>query len=153
MSVSTAKQRQAEEKVNQAGQAATALAKPFGGWISTFQEAIGMNVPALAELLGVSRNSVYSSIRNERAGTISLNQLERMGEAMGGKLVYAIIPRQGTVEGIVMSQARRKANRIIRRTRAQLALEGQTEGLRSQDEMVEDLASDFAREMPRDFWK
>ncbi len=153
MSVSRAKRRQAEYKINQARQMADALAKPLGGWTATFQEAIGMSAPALAERLGVSRNSVYSSIQNEQAGTISLNQLDKMAEAMGGKLVYAIISREGPVENIVMDRARKKAKRIIQRTRAHMALEEQTEGLRSQEEMVEDLASEIAREMPRDFWK
>ncbi len=153
MSVSGAKRRQAAGKINQAGQVATALARPLGGWIATFQDAIGMNAPALAEQLGVSRNSVYSSIQNEQAGTISLNQLERMGKAMGGKLVYAIIPREGSVEDIVMARARKRAKRIIQRTRAQMALEEQTEGLRSQDEMIEELANEIAGVMPRDFWK
>ncbi len=153
MTVSRTKQRQAEGKINQVAQAAQALAKPLGGWIATFQEAIGLSAPALAGRLGVSRNSVYSSIQNEQAGTISLNQLEKMAEAMGGKLVYAIIPREGPVEEIVMAQARKKAKRIIQRTRAHMALEEQTEGLRSQEEMTEELAEEIAREMPRDFWK
>ena len=76
-----------------------------------------------------------------------------MADAMGGKLVYAIIPRDGAVEDIVMTQARAKARRIIQRTRAHMALEEQTEGLRSQDEMIEELAGEIAREMPRDFWR
>ncbi len=153
MSFSRTKQRQAEAKVSQAAQSAQAFTKPVGGWIVTFQEAIGIGVSALAERLGVSRNSVYSSVQNERAGTISLNQLEKTAEAMGGKLVYAIIPREGSVEEIVMVQARKKARRIVQRTRTHMALEGQTEGLRSQEEMIEELASEIAREMPRDFWK
>ena len=153
MSVTRAKQRQAEDKINQARQMAQAFAKPIGGWIATFQEAIGMSAPALAERLGVSRNSIYSSIQKEKAGTISLNQLDKMAEAMGGRLVYAIIPREGLVEEIVMAQARKKAKRIIKRTRAHMALEEQIEGLRNQEEMIEDLAGEIAREMPRDFWK
>ena len=153
MTVSRAKQRQAESKINQVTQMAQTFTKPLGGWIATFQEAIGMSVPALAARLGVSRNSVYSSIQNEQAGTISLNQLDKMAEAMGGKLVYAIIPREGPVEEIVIAQARKKAKRIIQRTRAHMALEEQTEGLRSQEEMIEELASEIASEMPRDFWK
>ena len=153
MSVSRTKRRQAEGKINQAGQAAKALAKPVGGWIATFQEAIGMNVPTLAERLGVSRNSVYNAIQNEQAETISLKQLDKMAKAMGGKLVYAIIPQEGTVEEIVMAQARKKAKRIIQRTRAHMALEEQIDGLRSQDEMIEELAGEIVREMPRNFWK
>ena len=66
------------------------IAKPFGGWIATFQEAIGMNAPALAERLGISRNNIYAAIQTEKAGTISVNQLEKIAEAMGGRLVYAL---------------------------------------------------------------
>ncbi len=153
MSVSRAKQRQAESKINAAAQAALSLEKPLGGWIATFQEAVGMSAPALADRLGISRNSIYSSIQNEQAGTISLNQLDKLAEAMGGRLVYAIIPREGPVEAIAMTQARKKAKRVIQRTRAHMALEEQTEGLRSEAEMIEDLAAEMVRERPKGFWK
>ena len=153
MSVSRAKQRQAQERINQTAVSAKSITKPFGGWIAAFQEAIGMNAPALAERLDVSRNSIYASIRNEQAGTISLNQLEKIADAMGGRLVYAIVPREGTVDEIVLTQARAKARRIIQRTRAHMALEEQSEGLRSEEEMVEELAADIIREGRRDFWQ
>jgi len=112
-----------------------------------------MSAPALAERLGISRNSIYGSIQNEQAGTISLNQLDKIAEAMGGRLVYAIIPREGAVEEIVLAQARKKARRIIQRTRAHMALEEQTEGLRSEEKMVEELAAEIIREGRRDFWR
>lgn len=153
MSVARAKQRQARERVNQAGSLAKSLVKPIGGWIATFQEAIGMNAPALAERLGISRNNIYAAIQNEQTGSISVNQLEKIAEAMGGRLVYAIIPREGPVEEIVMAQARAKARRIIQRTLAHMALEEQSEGLRSKDEMIEELAADIIREGRRDFWQ
>jgi hypothetical protein len=76
MSASRAKQRQAQERVNHASGLAKSLGKPLGGWIAAFQEAIGMNAPALAERLGISRNNIYAAIQNEQAGTISLNQLD-----------------------------------------------------------------------------
>jgi predicted DNA-binding mobile mystery protein A len=153
MSVSRIRKRQAQDKINQAAGMAPTLARPLGGWIATFQDAIGMSAPVLADRLGISRNSVYSSIRNEEAGTISLNQLDKLAEAMGGRLVYAIVPREGSVEDIIMARARKKARRIVERTRAHMALEEQSEGLRSREEMIEDLAGEIAREMPRDFWK
>ena len=112
-----------------------------------------MNAPVLAERLGVSRNTVYASIQNEQAGTISLNQLNKIADAMGGRLVYAIIPREGPVEEIVLAQARAKARRIIQRTRAHMALEEQSEGLRSETDMIEELAANIIREGRRDFWR
>lgn len=153
MSVSRTKKRQAGSKISQAAQVSQVLEKPLGGWIATFQEAVGMSAVNLAERLGVSRNSVYGSIEDERLGSITLNRLEKVVEAMGGKLVYAIVPRGESVEDIIMTQARKKAKRIIQRTRAHMALEEQTDGLRSQGEMIEELASEMVREMPRDFWK
>ena len=153
MSVPRAKQRQAHERVNQAAGLAKSLAKPFGGWIAAFQEAVGMNSPALAERLGISRNNIYAAIQNEQAGSISLNQLDKIADAMGGRLVYAIIPREGHVEEIVLAQARKKAQRIIQRTRAHMALEEQTEGLRSEAAMIEELAAEIIREGRRDFWQ
>jgi len=153
MSVFRAKHRQAQERINQATSLAKSLAKPVGGWIATFQEAIGMNAPALAERLGISRNNIYAAIQNEQAGTISVNQLEKIAEAMGGRLVYAIIPRAGPVEEIVLAQARAKARRIIQSTRAHMTLEEQNEGLRGEAEMIEELAADIIREGRRDFWQ
>jgi hypothetical protein len=82
-----------------------------------------------------------------------VNELEKMADAMGGKLVYAIFPREGDIGQIIMVQARQKAKRIVQRTRAHMASEEQAEGLRSQEEMIEKLASEIAHEMPRDFWK
>ena len=112
-----------------------------------------MKAPALAERLEVSRNTIYASIKNEQAGTISLNQLEKIAEAMGGRVVYAIVPREGAVEEIVPTQARANARRIIQQTRAHMALEKQSEGLRSEAEIVEKLAADIIREGRRDFWQ
>jgi predicted DNA-binding mobile mystery protein A len=153
MLVANTKRKQAGRKVDQALKASKAFEKPLGGWLSTFLEAISMGAPALAARLEISRNSVYSSIEKERLGSISVNQLEKMADAMGGKLVYAIVPREGDIEQIVMTQARKKAKRIVQRTRAHMALEEQTEGLRSEEDMIGELASDMVREMPRDFWK
>jgi predicted DNA-binding mobile mystery protein A len=153
MTVARTKKRQAESKIRQASKVSLAFERPLGGWLVTFQEAIGMSVASLADRLGISRNSVYSSIEKERLGSISVNQLEKLAAAMGGKLVYAIVPRNGGIEDIVLDQARKKAKRIIQRTRAHMALEDQTEGLRSEEEMIEELAMEMQHEMPKDFWK
>lgn len=153
MTVARTKKRQAEGKIRQASTVSQAFERPLGGWLVTFQEAIGMSVASLADRLGISRNSVYSSIEKERLGSISVKQLEKLADAMGGKLVYAIVPREGGIEDIVRAQARKKAKRIIERTRAHMALEEQTEGLRSEEEMIEELAKEMVHEMPKDFWK
>lgn len=152
MSVARTNQRQAMRKINKVAEVSDYHARPLGGWIATFQYAIGMSVTNLAARLGVSRNSVYIAIRNEKLGSITLNHLNKVAGAMGGKLVYAIIPQEESVEKIVGAQARRKAKKIIKQSYAHMALEEQTEGLPSQEDMIIELASEMMREMPRDFW-
>lgn len=152
MTVADTKRRQAVSTINAAAKASDGILKPIGGWIALFQSALGLSNTQLAKDLSVSRNSLHKSLENEKSGSISLNQLAKIADAMGGRLVYAIVPKQGDVEEIVMQQARKKAKRIIQRTRSHMALEEQSEGLPTQDEMIEDLATEMARELKRGFW-
>lgn len=61
--------------------------------------------------------------------------------------------RERLVEEIVMAEVQREAKRTIRRICALMALEKQTEGRRGQDELIEDLANEIMREIPRGIWK
>jgi predicted DNA-binding mobile mystery protein A len=152
MIVEDTKRRQAISTINDAAHVSEKIRKPLGGWIALFQSALGISSTQLAKNVNISRNSLYKSVESEKAGTISLNQLSKVADAMGGSLIYAIVPKQGDVEDIMMQQARKKAKRIILRARAHMALEEQSEGLRTQDEMIEELATQMVRELRRDFW-
>lgn len=153
MSVAKTKIRLSRKMIDAAQLAAANVPKPVGGWIKAFQETIGFSAVVLAERLGVSRNSIYKAIENERTGAISLNQLSKIAEAMGGKLVYAIVPADGAVEDIVLNQARKKARKIVSRTWAHMAMEEQSEGLETKEERIEQMAREMASEMPKDLWK
>lgn len=153
MFVSETKRRQAIATIDKANRATQHIRKPVGGWIVAFREALGMSAVELSERQGVSRNSIYKSQENELLGSISLRQLEKVADAMDARLVYAFVPKRGKIGDIVMRQARKKALRLVRRSRSHMALEDQTEGLLSMDEMVEEVAEKIARELPKDFWR
>jgi predicted DNA-binding mobile mystery protein A len=112
-----------------------------------------MSITDLAAKAGLDRSVVSRAEQREKDGNITIKQIDKIAEAMGGKLVYAIIPKEGRVEDLVMEQARKKASRVVRRTRAHMALEAQSEGLQSQEDAIEELASEMAREMARGFWR
>ena len=152
MSVSSTIRKLTRNKINHAAEVSSYFERPVGGWIAAFQYAIGLNVKNLAGRLGVSCNSVYRARKNEQSGSISLNQLNKIAGAMGGKLVYAIIPIDGQVEKIIMNQARKKADKIIRRAYAHMALEDQTEGLPDLESLIENLTEEMVQEIPRNFW-
>ncbi len=126
---------------------------PHRGWIERFRVALGMSITDLAARVGVSRPSLSKLEDREKDGAVTMKQIDKVAAAMGGKLVYAIVPTEGSIDDLVMAQARRKAERIIARTRAHMALEAQSEGLDQPGDAAEELAEELAREMARDFWK
>ena len=123
------------------------------GWIERFRAALGMSITDLAAKAMLDRSVVSRAEQREKDGNITINQIDKIAQAMGGRIVYAIIPKEGSVEDLIMEQARTKAARIVRRTRAHMALEAQSEGLQSQKDAIEELASEMAREMARGFWR
>jgi len=45
--------------------------------------------------MGVNRSWVYDLETRERRNTISLRSMSRMADAMGCKVVYGIVPKEG----------------------------------------------------------
>lgn len=145
-------QKQLSRKIDAAAKLTAQIQRPQIGWLSQFRQALGMSVTELAKRSGLSQPTVTAAQQSEAEGRITLQQLEKLADAMDAKLVYAIVPKQGTVSDLVMAQAYKKAKRIIKRSRAHMALEAQTEGLPTEEEQIEELAADMAREMKRGFW-
>ena len=125
--------------------------QPPEGWLSVLRKALGMSGADVASRVGVSRNAVYQAERNEREGVITINQMHRMAKAMGGQFVYAIVP-DGSVDEIVHEQALRKAERIIRRASAHMALEQQSLSSRDNELRIKELAKELVQNRPADFW-
>lgn len=134
-----------------AGQLAT-LRKPSEGWLVTLRKALGMSGAEVAARMGVSRNAIYQAERNEKDGAITLKQMEKLAEALGGRFVYAIIP-EGGVDEVVRLQARRKAEARIRRASSHMALESQSLSAQQTRQKIDDLTEELLREMPPDFWE
>ena len=154
MSVKDTARRQMANRINRFASApALDLDVPSKGWIATVRKALGMSGTELGKRMSLSRGRISQAEKSEIEGRVTLRTMQDMAEGLGCRFVYAIIPESGELNDVIAAQARKKARRIIQRTRAHMALEEQIEGLRSQEEMIEELAGEIAREMSRDFWK
>lgn len=151
-SVKDIARRQTIRTLDGAARQVAGLNAPRNGWIITMRKALGMSAPALAKRLGITKPAIYQAERKERDGGITLAHMERLAEAMGGKFVYAIVP-DGQIEDVLQKQARRKAEAIVRRSSAHMALEKQSLSSEQTKEEIERLTSDFLRERPSDFWE
>jgi len=152
MNVKDTAKMQYVQIVNRSAEHTNSLKIPAQGWLAMFRNALGMSGADVAARSGVSRNAVYQAERNERDGVITMNQLHKLAEAMGGHLVYAIVPKEGRIEEIIHAQAHLKAQALIRRAGVHMALEQQSLTSEQTKIRVDNLADELMRNMPPDFW-
>jgi predicted DNA-binding mobile mystery protein A len=153
MSVKQTVLRQYQAIVNRAAKAAGELPRPKEGWLRTVRTALGMSGPELAARLGQTRARISQTEAGERTGGVTIKTMQAMAEAMGCRFVYAIVPKEGTVEDVIKAQARKKAQALVRRAGGHMALEDQALSNSAMKDEADRLAEDLARTMPSDFWR
>lgn len=99
--------------------------RPPKGWLRAIRDALGMTSAQLAHRLGIAQPSVVELEQSEARDTITLKTLERTAEALGCRLVYALVPLQPLSE-IVQSRASEVADRKLASVAQTMRLEDQT---------------------------
>jgi len=152
MSVKETARKQHIATLNRAASQLDGLTTPPEGWIASLRKALGMSGAQLARRMGVTRAAVHQAERNETDGAITLKQLEKVASALGGRLVYAVVP-DTTVEDTVRAQASRKAEKLVARASGHMALENQSLTREHNRREIERLTDELARTMPPGFWE
>ena len=125
---------------------------PKEGWIASARKALGLSAAQLARALGKSRANIVAVERSEQDGRANLRTIKTMAEAMGCKLVYAIIPASGSVEGIIEQQARKKAEALVNQANIHMALERQSLGNKAVEDEVIRVTREIMEKSPFDLW-
>ena len=143
--------RQYQDIVNRASQKGVDIIMPEEGWLRTLRKALGMSGAQLGRRIGVSRAQIAKSERNEMAGVITLKTLENMAQAMGARIAYTIVlPTEA--EKLVSERANEKAQKMLQKTNAHMALESQALDRDALAFELERLKQELLREMPADLW-
>jgi predicted DNA-binding mobile mystery protein A len=66
--------------------------RPPKGWLRAIRDALGMTTAQLGKRLGVSQPRIVELEQSEVSGSVTLNTLQRAAEALGCRLVYALVP-------------------------------------------------------------
>lgn len=125
---------------------------PVHGWIRTLRQALNMSQKQIGQRLGISRQGVQLLERRESEGGISLNSLRDVAHAMDMELVYALIPRDGSLEKLVFRKARALAESIVQRTSQSMTLEDQKVSDQRLNESIREMTETFVRELPKSLW-
>ena len=99
--------------------------KPPKGWIHSIRKAIKLPSVFLAKTLCFSQSRVSQIEKQEVEGTLTLNTLSAVADALNCDFVYALVPKDGSLEQMVKKFAHYKAVSIINDTLRTMSLEDQ----------------------------
>lgn len=125
---------------------------PNKGWINTIRTALNMTMAQLGSKLNITRQGVKSIEESEAKGSISINSLKEVGEALDLKFVYGFVPKAGTIDNLVNIKAEKLAQKIVLRTNQNMKLEDQGIGDEKINETIKELANEIKREMRKSLW-
>jgi transcriptional regulator with XRE-family HTH domain len=74
------------------------------GWLWSVRQALGLPVDEVARRLGVRRWEVHRLEKSEKNSRIMLASLSRAAKGLGCELVYALAPKEGTLEELAAEQ-------------------------------------------------
>src|SRR5438270_1807889 len=90
--------------------------RPPRGWLRAIRDALGMTTKQFAERLGVSQPRIIELEQSEVSGKVTLNTLQRAAEALGCRVVYALVPERPLADTV-----RKRAEEIAHRQLADIA--------------------------------
>ena len=126
---------------------------PKEGWLKAIRESLGMTASQAAARVNVSQQSWTKAEISEAQGTTSLATLRRMAEALGCSLVYAVVPRDGSLDEILKRRAKNVATAIMKRTQATMKLEDQAISKAELDQQIEEMTLQIADDLKSSLWE
>jgi predicted DNA-binding mobile mystery protein A len=125
---------------------------PQTGWIATMRKTLGMSLKGLGARMGMTPEGAKRMELREADGSLSLQLLRKAAEALDMRLVYALIPKDGSLEKLIERRALAMAKDIVLRTHQTMKLEGQEVSDERLKQAIAEKADELRREMPKRLW-
>ena len=131
---------------------AKAVVNPTGGWLNAVRTSLGMSLEQVAHKLGVSKQNVQSLEMREKQKTISLKSLETVAHAMDMQLVYALIPKDDSLDALIERKAEALAYDLVQRTAQAMMLEDQAVTYERLKEAAAERKQEIIQNNPKTLW-
>jgi predicted DNA-binding mobile mystery protein A len=102
--------------------------RPARGWLRAIREALGVSQQKVAAAAKVKRQSLIGFEKAEAGDRITLRNLRRVADAMDCELVYAIMPKSGSIQELAEQRKRSEATKRVLSVERTMALEDQASG-------------------------
>jgi predicted DNA-binding mobile mystery protein A len=144
--------QQTEETVSAFRQLLNAPA-PSGGWVRAIKEALGMTNVQLAKRLKLKAPQTIEDMQAyEASGTIKLHTLRKLAEALGCRVVYAVVPLK-PLDEMRRDRAYAIANRQLRPVTHSMKLEAQGLSDTEEQKALERLVEELLNGNPKKLWE
>lgn len=104
------------------------IPRPQKGWIRAIREASGVTVREMARRLHKAPTVAARLEGSEAEYRISLGTLRQAADALGCQLVYALVPKSGSIQELAEESTRNRAAENVRAVEHSMALEDQAVG-------------------------
>jgi predicted DNA-binding mobile mystery protein A len=125
---------------------------PPRGWINAIRTAMNMSLVQLAKRLKKTSVSVKEIEEREQNKTITLNKLMEVAEKLDLQFVYALLPKESSIEKIIEKRAVEVAREIVMRTSHSMKLEEQENREERLHRAIKDRAEQIKQEIPKYLW-
>lgn len=125
---------------------------PPHGRINAIRTAMNMSLVQLAKRLKKTSVSIKEIEEREQNKTITLNKLMEVAEKLDLQFVYALLPKESSIEKIIEKRALQVAREIVMRTSHSMKLEEQENRDERLQKAIKDRADQIKQEMPKYLW-
>lgn len=125
---------------------------PEKGWINTIRTTLNMTMDQLGTKLNITRQGVKRIEDSEAKGTLTINSLKEVAQALELKFVYGFVPKESSIDNLINSKAENLARKIVLRTNQNMKLEDQGISDDKINDSITDLANEIKREMRKSLW-
>ena len=122
------------------------------GWVKAIRSALGISLQQIAKRLSITKQSVKEMEVREKEGTITLNSLREVARSLDMDLVYAFVPKDGSLNALIDRKAREMATAIVLRTSNTMKLEDQENSEQRIHQAIEERFYELKNEMPKTLW-
>ncbi len=108
--------------------AAKNSSRPQKGWLRAIREATGISLREMATRLKRTSTLAAKLEKSEAEYRITLASLRDAADALGCQLIYALVPKNGSIHDLAEHRARMKAAENVHAVEHSMALEDQAVG-------------------------
>jgi predicted DNA-binding mobile mystery protein A len=125
---------------------------PTKGWVNTIRTALKMSLRQLGNRVNFSAQHIKQLESREANGTISINSLKEVANAMDMQLVYGFVSKHKSLEQMIEKRAKELATEIVMRTNNTMTLEDQQNSKERIEKAIAQKTNEIKSEMPKYLW-